>query len=216
MKKLSFYIIAVQIILVVYFILPSFCVKSNTLSLQYTLSELIVFSLLIVFCLYFTKSFSSLKSKNLPPLEYIKLVLIAVCAIVVPQFAAKTFFPQFYRLPLIIVPETNFEKIVQFISIIVAAVFEEILYRVFLPESVLYLINCANIKKPETEKFIKLAAEFSVAVLFAVQHMYMGAAGVVTAFTAGLSFRWITVATGSPLLSILIHCANNLLTLLLQ
>ena len=216
MKKLSFYIIAVQIFLLVYFILPSFYVKSNTLSLQYTLSELIVFSLLIVFCLYFTKSFSTLKRKNLPPLEYTKFLLIAVCAIVVPQFAVKTFFPQFYRQPLILVPETILEKIRQFVSIIVAAVFEEVLYRVFLPESVLYLINCANIKKPETEKFIKLTAEFSVAVLFAVQHMYMGAAGVVTAFTAGLSFRWITVTTGSPLLSMLIHCVNNLRTLFIQ
>ncbi len=216
MKKLSFYIITVQIVLLVYFILPSFYVKSNTLSLQYTLSELIVFSLLIVFCLYFSKSFSTLKRKNLTPLEYVKLVLITVCAIVLPQFAIKTFFPQFYRLPVVLVPETTFGKILQFVSIVIAAVFEEVLYRVFLPESVLYLISLTNIKKTESEKLIRLAAELAVVVLFAVQHKYLGAAGVVTAFSAGVAFRWITVATGSPLLSILIHGANNLLTLLLQ
>ena len=213
MKKLSFYIIAVQIVLIVYFILPSFYVKSNTISLMYSISELIVFSLLIVFLLYFSKSFSSLKAKKLTLSEILKCVLIAACAIVVPQFAAKMFFPEFYRLPVILVPETTLGRVMQFVSIIVAAVFEEALYRVFLPESLLYLISCVNIKKPESERRIRFAAEFAVVMLFAVQHKYFGAAGVLTAFSAGLAFRFITVAAGSPFLAMLIHCCNNLLSL---
>ena len=212
MKKLSLFIIAVQLAMLFCFILPSFNVKSNTISLQYSLSELIVFSLLIVFCYCFTKSFSPLKSYTLPPVEYVKLLLLAVFALAVPVFVIKKFFPQLYKIPVIITPQTTLQKVLFAVSVIIAAAFEEVLYRYFLPESVLYLTGKINISKPAAKNAVRCIAETAVTVLFAAQHAYLGPAGIINAFSAGAAFRLITVRTGSPLFSLILHCLNNFLS----
>ena len=212
MKKLSFFIIAVQLAVLVCFILPSFDVKSNIISLQYSLSELIVFFLLIVFCFCFTKSFSPLKIRRLPLLEYLKLLLLAVFALTVPVLVIKKFFPQLYRIPVIIAPQNTPQKVLVAVSVIIAAAFEEVLYRYFLPESVLYLTGKMNITKPAAKKAVRYIAETVVTALFAAQHAYLGPAGIINAFSAGAAFRLITVRTGSPLFSLILHCLNNFIS----
>ena len=82
-----------------------------------------------------------------------------------------------------------------------AAFYEEIMFRAFLPDGLLYL----------TDGKCRACAEIIPLVLFALGHIYLGPAGVFNALAAGIAFRIFYVKSRSIWINVCVHSAYNLI-----
>ncbi|MBO4403852.1 MAG: CPBP family intramembrane metalloprotease [Treponema sp.] len=87
-----------------------------------------------------------------------------------------------------------------------AAFYEEVLYRLFLPETLIMLI--------QENKAARVLFECSVIVLFAFSHKAAGISGVVHTFISASVLRFCTVKTGGILIPSAAHFLHNLSVLL--
>ncbi len=79
---------------------------------------------------------------------------------------------------------TGFRLIFSIINLAVSALYEESLYRVYLPETALFLISKTNIKKNP-----QLLVEILCVAIFALSHRYLGFLAVLNAAMGGLLLR---------------------------
>ncbi|MGL4986877.1 MAG: CPBP family intramembrane glutamic endopeptidase [Treponemataceae bacterium] len=86
------------------------------------------------------------------------------------------------------------------VSISILAVFEEIIYRDFLPNVLTYINS--------SKKIIYTIEAFSV-ILFALAHLYAGFAAVFFAFISGIALRFLTIKAGIQY-SCIVHASYNL------
>ncbi|MDD7268383.1 MAG: CPBP family intramembrane metalloprotease [Treponema sp.] len=95
-----------------------------------------------------------------------------------------------------------------------SAIYEEVLYRAYLPEALILLFRI-NVKENTKFKYISLFfAEAIGALLFAFAHIYAGWLSVLNAILAHLILRLIYRKTGNIYINITAHWLYNLLILL--
>lgn len=97
-----------------------------------------------------------------------------------------------------------------FITLLTGSLYEEIIYRFYLPEK-------ASILFPQKIKFLQEAVSV---IFFALAHLYQGIFGVINAALAGTVLRHLFIKTGSIVIVWGVHFVWNagifLLTLLIQ
>jgi len=97
-------------------------------------------------------------------------------------------------------PESVTGIIYALISLIIAALYEELLYRQYLPDESLSIIP---------NKSLRLPMEILLILLFALGHSYLGVWAVLNAFTAGCLLRFFCKKTGSFLSGFIAHFLYN-------
>ena len=114
-----------------------------------------------------------------------------------------------------IVPEGAAEIAYTVLSLLIAALYEELLYRWFLPEEIKYIFSSDSTmsKSKQTAKTLRILFEILIILLFALGHRYLGIWAVLNAFTAGCILRFICVRTDSVISGFIAHFAYNLLLL---
>lgn len=109
-----------------------------------------------------------------------------------------------------VMPDGAFSRIHVVISLFIAALYEELLYRKFLPEEALSMLpKSAQCRVPST--MIRFFAELSIILIFALGHRYLGMWAVINAFCAGMILRFFCVRTGSFLSGFVAHFVYNLI-----
>ncbi|MGI5172322.1 CPBP family intramembrane metalloprotease [Treponema sp. OMZ 840] len=116
------------------------------------------------------------------------------------------------ELPPVSLPRTYTERLLFFISAIVLASYEEIVFRFFLPERGLAIIHDIA---PESEKsksgfVLKAAAETIPIVLFALAHRYLGLFAVGNALCAAIILRLALYKKLHITLLCAVHAAYNI------
>lgn len=111
----------------------------------------------------------------------------------------------------IVRPERFNDFAIFFIGTFCAAFYEEVLYRMYLPEAMKHL--CVGWKKVP-EFFLKWGPEFLAVVLFALGHIYLGRLGFLNALLCGIALRRCVLKTHSLWFSLIPHFAYNALIFL--
>ncbi len=91
-------------------------------------------------------------------------------------------------------------------SLFVSALYEELLFRQFLPEGALRAVNT---------KIARICTEIAVVMIFALGHRYLGIWAVLNAFTAGCILRFFCIRTGSFISGFVAHFVYNVIVLFL-
>lgn len=114
-----------------------------------------------------------------------------------------------------IVPEGAADIAYSVLSLFVAALYEELLYRRFFPGELKYVFESDSPigAKPQLSKILRIAFELAIILLFALGHRYLGVWAVLNAFTAGCVLRFFCIRTGSVISGFVAHFAYNLLML---
>lgn len=82
-------------------------------------------------------------------------------------------------------PHLLADTIIIFFRVFAAAAYEELLYRAYLPDRLLLLLEKHSLPMPKKQLF----AESFAVVCFALAHRYLGEASVIFAAGAGILFR---------------------------
>lgn len=93
-----------------------------------------------------------------------------------------------------------------------ASFFEEVLYRLYLPDM---LFRCASFIPRLTPRLAEIISESASVVLFAFAHRYLGAASVINAALACIALRICCRKSGSVWTNTAAHFAYNMLSLIL-
>ncbi len=103
----------------------------------------------------------------------------------------------------------TFHWIIIFANLLASAFYEEIIYRMFLPE---YLqLFCKNIKSCKAKKILVFICEFLVILCFAFSHFYLGIIPVFNAFICGLILRICFIKSDGISSGFCAHFVYNLL-----
>lgn len=100
-------------------------------------------------------------------------------------------------------PQGTVETMLAILSILLSALYEELVYRQFLPETTLKLLRN------------RIISELAVILLFALGHMYAGIWAVLNAFIAGILLRLCFTKTGSFITGFTAHTVYNIIILFL-
>ncbi|MBO5137251.1 MAG: CPBP family intramembrane metalloprotease [Spirochaetaceae bacterium] len=95
----------------------------------------------------------------------------------------------------------------------VAAFYEEIVYRVYLPSYTLSIINKVNLSE-KLQKNIQYFFEVLIVILFAISHSYAGLPAVMNAFFAGIVLRLYIIKKMGIIFITIVHFLYNLLWLI--
>ena len=87
-------------------------------------------------------------------------------------------------------------------SLFVSALYEELLFRQFLPEGALRAVNT---------KTARICTEIAIIMIFAMGHRYLGVWAVLNAFTTGCILRFFCIRTGSFISGFTAHFVYNLI-----
>ena len=113
-----------------------------------------------------------------------------------------------------IMPDGFFEKSYVVLCLFVSALYEELLYRQFLPDEAVCIISQSS-KSGISPKFLRLATEIVIIAIFALGHRYLGLWAVVNALCAGVILRFFCIRTGSFLSGFIAHYIYNLIVFFL-
>ena len=112
---------------------------------------------------------------------------------------------------------TTKDKLLNSIQIVVLCFYEEVLYRMYLYFSINRVLNFINKKynkKISNSKVSETISIFSVAILFALAHLYSGIFNVIFAFLASLIFSLVYKYTKNIIFPIISHILYNILIFL--
>jgi len=112
------------------------------------------------------------------------------------------FFIKDSGISQIILPNTINLWINFFTGTICAAFYEEVIYRMYLPESMKHFI----VSYP---KIPKILPEIIAVLLFSLGHIYLGIFGFLNAFFCGIILRWTILKTHSIWFSLIPHTIYN-------
>ncbi len=208
MKKTIF---AIEFLIVALFLLiPPVIFSPQTENVKITLTPFVFFSLAAGLFLYFfnKKPFgvSDFPDKNINSIQKISvltvsfglLILTSVVFTTIQEFLSKD------NAALSIIPQNAVEWILAIITLLAGAVYEESLYRFFLPEFLLFYY------KNRCRFFIE-----AIGVLFfALAHLYLGYAGFLNALICGMVLRFCYKKTKDLWANCLIHFLYNSLLLI--
>ncbi|WP_191018106.1 CPBP family intramembrane glutamic endopeptidase [Treponema zioleckii] len=106
----------------------------------------------------------------------------------------------------------NFLQILNFlIGTFGAAFYEEVLYRLYLPEEIKFL---AKINSPFKKRIFDISTEILCVIIFALGHLYLGILGVANAIIGGTALRICVKKTCGIWAGFFAHAAFNFLNFL--
>ncbi|MBO4509065.1 MAG: CPBP family intramembrane metalloprotease [Spirochaetaceae bacterium] len=108
------------------------------------------------------------------------------------------------------IPEGFWENAYIVFSIFVSALYEELLFRQFLPEGAFSFVKNFS-KTAVNAKIARICTEIAIIMIFAMGHRYLGVWAVLNAFTAGCILRFFCIRTGSFISGFTAHFVYNLI-----
>ena len=100
------------------------------------------------------------------------------------------------------------------LSLFISALYEELLFRQFLPEGAFSFFQSVS-KTAGNTKISRICTEIVIVMIFALGHRYLGIWAVLNAFTAGCILRFFCIRTGSFLSGFVAHFVYNLIVFFL-
>lgn len=136
----------------------------------------------------------------------------ALCALFICMYTIQYLALRFFPAPSVqLYIDTSSYSLLHWIIFIIytaaAAFYEEILYRLYVPETVHFLLH----KYPQAA--CSAAAEVGAILLFALAHWYLGIAAVINAVCAACILRVLVTKTDSPIYAGIVHTIYNLIVL---
>ena len=208
MKKTFF---AIEFAIVALFLLlPPVIFSSDSQNVKITLTPFAFFSLAAGLFLYFfnrkpfycsdssCKNINSIKKISVLTVSFGLLILTSVVFFAVQEFVIKQNSAQ------TLVPENAFEWSTALTALAFGAVYEEALYRFFVPQFFLFYF----------EGKAKVFFEAVSVLLFALAHIYLGTAGFLNALICGIILRVTYKKTEDLWANCLIHFLYNSLLLI--
>jgi membrane protease YdiL (CAAX protease family) len=205
MKKLFF---AIEFIIVALFLLlPPVIFRPEAADVKITLTPLVFFSLAAALFLYFfnknyfgtsvSENVNSIKKVSVLTISFGLLIITSVLFTTIQEFVLKD------NAALSVIPQNAVEWILAIITLAAGSVYEESLYRYFVPEFLLFYF----------ENKFKVFFEAAGVLLFALAHLYLGAAGFLNALICGIILRVCYKKTNDLWANCLIHFLYNSLIL---
>ncbi len=207
MKKTFF---AIEFAIVALFLLlPPVIFSSDSQNVKITLTPFAFFSLAAGLFLYFfnrkpfyssdssDKNINSIKKISVLTVSFGLLILTSVVFFALQEFVIKQNSPQ------TLVPENAFEWSMALTALAFGAVYEEALYRFFVPQFFLFYFEGKG----------KVFFEAVSVLLFALAHFYLGIAGFLNALICGIILRVTYKKTEDLGANCLIHFLYNSLLL---
>ncbi len=114
-------------------------------------------------------------------------------------------------------PETLFLWAWFLFSVIVLACFEEVIFRVYLPEKLWRIWDNLPIKNRisvNTNVFIKVLLEISIVLLFSIGHLYLGFIAMFSSFVSGILLRIFYIKYKRLMPICIAHSLNNITSFL--
>lgn len=114
-------------------------------------------------------------------------------------------------------PAGIFEQVSLILSVIIAALYEESLFRIFLPNALIELFELFSPVShlSRQKKICRIIVEIAVICLFALAHRYLGLPAVLNALFCGIILRICFILTGSIFIPVIAHSAYNLLAIMM-
>ncbi len=112
----------------------------------------------------------------------------------------------------VVVPNGFFEYTCFFLKFLLAVFYEEIIFRIYLPEESKNLLS----KKIKNKKIVCAFTEPIIALLFAFAHRYLGWPAVINAFVAHLALRICYIKTENFFTILTAHFFYNLISFFLS
>lgn len=210
MKKTFF---AIEFAIVALFLLlPPVIFSSDSQNVKITLTPFAFFSLAAGLFLYFFnkkpfyssdssdstgKNINSIKKISVLTVSFGLLILTSVVFFAIQEFVIKQ------NSPKTLVPKNAFEWSMALTALAFGAVYEEALYRFFVPQFFLFYF----------EGKAKVFFEAVSVLLFALAHIYLGTAGFLNALICGIILRVTYKKTEDLGANCLIHFLYNSLLL---
>lgn len=113
----------------------------------------------------------------------------------------------------VILPQKASEYFLYIIVFLMSAFFEEVLYRKFLPESLIRF--CNFIRNEKILRIAKWSAEIIAVLVFAFAHRYLGYLAVLNAFVSGIILRLCYIKSKSIFPGFIAHAAYNIFSCLI-
>lgn len=204
------------LIVLIIFVIPSFSAQPYTIisigsmliSLVYTGGSSL---LLLIFLKY--KTLTSFRPKFSISLKNVLFSIIILSLLL----CLSLFFGLFYsKNTTLFFQDSNtlLGKVLVPFWLFFLASFEEILFRLYLPEKLTILLG---IIPKNIQSFITIPLTiFIPTLLFAFAHSYSGKAGIIYAFFSGLLLFFLRKKTGSILYSCLVHFIYNASVILIS
>ncbi len=208
------------------FVVPSFITNSenilyiNTKPNIYPILLRIIMILYLTIRLYDTGVFHKKKHKLSPSkvnnfiFSSIKIVLWLQTTAIICNMAL-TIIPHNQITLIAEPPNTLLTWVWFFTTLIILAIFEEILYRGYFPERILHSIRnyswYRNVQKKQ-KIIIKLCIELSVIIIFALGHSYMGLKSIIISFFCGIILRIMVKLKRSLVQVSTAHIINNIIS----
>ena len=205
------------LILFFYLILPPMLkstIASSTPTLHFSISMLFY----VAIAIFLIVQYLILEKPSSKPLLF---QIIASIATLILLFASATIIitintllgeKSFLPDTSVSIPTNCLEWLNLLTAIFSAALYEEAVYRVFLPFALRYLLT----KKESSSKYIYIFIELISILFFALGHRYLGLSAVINAVIGGIILRLCFLITKNPLQCALSHSAYNLLAVLLS
>ena len=187
------YIIIEFIAIMIFLIIPPLLVNPGTtatIANNGKISPYIFLRLIIAIFLYYQQIYVIKKSQKEQNESFRKLILFcswsALCfgMLMVTQAlmqALALVFPVDYQETVIELNPGGFEYILVFFNLLAGAFYEEVIYREFLPETLLLFSN--------DKKIPIVIIECACVLIFAMSHRYLGILAVVNALLGGIILR---------------------------
>ena len=227
MKQIKIIFNSLELFLLFFaFIFPSFITNStnilyiNTKPNIYHILLRIVIILYLAIRLYDTGVFHKKKHKltsskvNNFIFSSIKIVLWLQTTAIICNMAL-TIIPHNQVKLIAEPPNTLLTWVYFFVTLIILAIFEEILYRGYFPERILHSVrNYSWFRKLQKKQklIIKIGIELSIIIIFALGHGYMGLKSIIVSFFCGIILRIMVKLKRSLVQVSCAHIINNIIS----
>lgn len=188
--------------------------SQEVIKLHFNISTVLLFITAFILIYQHKKEFYPYKTENehkeIKVTKFIKTLLVTISLLIITAFIISKIF-NIQNKEIFSMPSNFFEWINLIAEIIIAAFYEESVYRLYLPEAFYNLAKMINIKE---SKSLKICIELAAILLFALGHRYLGLPAVINAIICGIILRYSCISQ-NIFASATSHIIYNLLAFLL-
>lgn len=224
MKKL---VLCIEFILIcIFLVIPPLYIKTPQNNIDLKLSPYTIILLFISLFIFYQFEFR--KANKLEKINFYQLIsksfiytfILIIIHLIISAFS---YFTNQSKNIIFNIDNTIIGILLIILNLLISAFYEEVIYRLFLPEAILKLsktiINLFNkdINKfsPKVIKTGKYLIEFICILIFAFSHRYNGIIAVINAFLAGSLYRYCRIKNKTILISTISHFIYNCYILIL-
>ena len=221
MKKSRFFFYLLFFYVFLFIVLPpilsQFFLKGSSVTIgKYPLSTFILAFISILIYLFSRKGLvfeEKFESKKLAFFQYSASAMTTfgiLCLSSVIFESLSYFFKMDSGIANVLFPKSFWQTINFILGVICAALFEEIIYRFYLPLAFKELfIKSKFYNNPK----LSVITEFIAILLFALPHLYLGFLGFLNALVCGFALRMCMIKTRSLWICLAVHGAYNFFAL---